>query len=171
MLSSISLLKPICFRGMNRSFLSLYKRIFIDIWILGTFSPSFVNFWVFRKTRQYSSTVDKSTTLENNVHAHYLSYLINHYNDVIMTVIASQITSLTIVNSTIYWRRRSNKESKLRVTGLCAGNWPVTGEFPAQRARNVENVSILWRHHVMHVRIHTRYYCYCTYDLITKREI
>ena len=45
------------------------------------------------------------------------------------------------------FRRRSKKTSKLRVTGLCAGNSPVTGEFPAQRASNVENVSIWWRHH------------------------
>ena len=44
-------------------------------------------------------------------------------------------------------RRRSKKTSKLRVTGLCAGTSPVTGEFPAQRASNVENVSIWWRHH------------------------
>ena len=28
-----------------------------------------------------------------------------------------------------------------------AGNSPVTGEFPAQRASNAENVSIWWRHH------------------------
>ena len=45
------------------------------------------------------------------------------------------------------FRRRSNKTSKLRVTGLCAGNSPVTGEFPAQMASNAENVSIWWRHH------------------------
>ena len=31
------------------------------------------------------------------------------------------------------------KTSKLRVTGLCEGNSPVTGEFPAQRASNAEN--------------------------------
>ena len=36
---------------------------------------------------------------------------------------------------------------KLRVTGLCTWNSPVTGEFPAQRASNTENVSIWWRHH------------------------
>ena len=35
---------------------------------------------------------------------------------------------------------------KLRVTGLCAGNSPVTGEFPAQRASNTENVPIWWLH-------------------------
>ena len=45
------------------------------------------------------------------------------------------------------FRRRSKKTLKLRVTGLCAGNSPVTGEFPAQRASNVETVSIRWRHH------------------------
>ena len=40
------------------------------------------------------------------------------------------------------FRRRSKKIWKLRVTGLCEGNSPVTGEFPAQRASNAENVSI-----------------------------
>ena len=43
--------------------------------------------------------------------------------------------------------RRSKKTSKLRVTGLCAGNSPGTGEFPAQMASNAENVFIWWRHH------------------------
>ena len=45
------------------------------------------------------------------------------------------------------FRRKSKKTSKLRVTGLCAGNSPGTGEFPAQMASNAENVSIGWRHH------------------------
>ena len=45
------------------------------------------------------------------------------------------------------FKRRSTKTSKLRVTGPCAGNSPVTGEFPAQMACNAENVSIWWRHH------------------------
>ena len=48
------------------------------------------------------------------------------------------------------FRRRSKKTSKLRVTGLCAGNSPGTGEFPTQMASNVENVSIWWRNHVDH---------------------
>ena len=51
--------------------------------------------------------------------------------------------------------RRSNKTSKLRVTGLCAGNSPVTGEFPTQMASNAENVSIWWRHHARW-RVHDR---------------
>ena len=44
-------------------------------------------------------------------------------------------------------RRGSNKTSKLRVTGLCERNSPVTGEFPSQRASNAENVYIWWRQH------------------------
>ena len=45
--------------------------------------------------------------------------------------------------------RRSNKTSKLRVTGLCVGNSSGTSEFPAQMASNAENVSIWWRHHFL----------------------
>ena len=41
---------------------------------------------------------------------------------------------------------RSKKISKLRVTGLCVGNSPESGEFPAQMASDAENVSIWWRH-------------------------
>ena len=47
------------------------------------------------------------------------------------------------------FRCRSKKTSRLCVTGLCEGNSPVTGEFPAQRASNADNVSIWWRHHVL----------------------
>ena len=47
------------------------------------------------------------------------------------------------------FRRRSKKTSKLRVTGLCAGKSPETGEFPAQMASYAENGSIWWRHHVI----------------------
>ena len=44
-------------------------------------------------------------------------------------------------------RYRLKKTSKLRDTGLCVGNSPVTGEFHTQRASNTENVSIWWRRH------------------------
>ena len=46
------------------------------------------------------------------------------------------------------FKRRSNKISKHRVTGLCVGNSPVTGEFPAQMASNAENVSNWLRPHI-----------------------
>ena len=58
-----------------------------------------------------------------------------------MGAVASQITSLTIVYSTIH-SAQIKETSKLRVTGICAGNSPVTGEFPAQMASNAENAFI-----------------------------
>ena len=70
-----------------------------------------------------------------------------HYSDDIMGAVASQITSLSIVYSTVYSSTDQKKTSKLRVTGICAGNSPVTGEFPTQMTTHVENVSIWWRHH------------------------
>ena len=53
------------------------------------------------------------------------------------------------------FRRRSKKTSKLRITGLCAGNSPGTGEFPAQMASYAEIVCIRWRHHVHETLIRT----------------
>ena len=47
----------------------------------------------------------------------------------------------------LFWSRSENTP-KLCVTGLGAGNSPVIGEFPTQRASNLENVSIWWCHHV-----------------------
>ena len=49
------------------------------------------------------------------------------------------------------FRAQIQETSKLRFTGLCAGNSPVTGEFPAQMACEAGNVSISWRHHVLTV--------------------
>ena len=45
------------------------------------------------------------------------------------------------------FRRESKKTSKVRVTGLCEGNSPVTCEFRPQRTSNGENASFWWRHH------------------------
>ena len=68
-------------------------------------------------------------------------------SDVIMVAMASQITGVSIVYSNPLFKCRSKKTSKPRVTGLCEGTSPGTGEFPAQRASNAERVSIWWRHH------------------------
>ena len=52
------------------------------------------------------------------------------------------------------FRRRLKETSKLRVTGLCEGNPPVTGGFLSQRVGNAKNVSIWWRHHDLHILEH-----------------
>ena len=66
-----------------------------------------------------------------------------HYSDVIMSAMASQITDVDLdCLLKRLFSRRSKKTSKLYVTSLCEGNSPVTGEFPAQRASNTEDVTI-----------------------------
>ena len=61
-----------------------------------------------------------------------------------MGMMASLITSLTIVYSAVYsgedQRKHQNFASLAFVRGI--------GEFPIQMASNTEYVSIWWRHHV-----------------------
>ena len=79
---------------------------------------------------------------------HFISFVCIHYDDVIMSVMSQSNHQHHDCSLNRLFRRRSKKTSKLRVIGLCAGNSPITGEFPAQNASNAENVSIWWRHHV-----------------------
>ena len=77
-----------------------------------------------------------------------------------MDAIASQITSLTIVDSIVYsdavHRKHQSSSSLAFVQGI------HRGEFPAQMASYAENVSIWWRHHV------TRLYRECNARLMYK---
>ena len=59
-----------------------------------------------------------------------------------MSTMASQITSLTIVYSTVY---SGADQSKHQSSASLAFVW----EFPAQMASNADKVSIWWRHHVI----------------------
>ena len=71
----------------------------------------------------------------------------SHYNDVIMSTMASQITSLAIFFTQPFIQVQIKENIKAPRHCLCAGNSPVTGEFPAQMASNAESFSIWWRHH------------------------
>ena len=66
-----------------------------------------------------------------------------HYSDVIMDAIASQITSLTIVYSTLY---SGADQSKHQSSASLAFVWGIH-RTTAQMGSNAENVSIWWRHH------------------------
>ena len=63
-----------------------------------------------------------------------------------MSMMASQITGLTIVYSTVYPGADQRKHQSSMSLAFCAGNSPVASEFPAHKASNTENVSIWWRH-------------------------
>ena len=65
----------------------------------------------------------------------------------------SQITSLTIVYSTVY--SGTDQRKQVRISGLCEGISPVTCEFPTQRTSNAETVSIWWLHHVRPLYLRT----------------
>ena len=53
-----------------------------------------------------------------------------------MNAMASQITGVSIVYSTVCSNANKKKDpSKLRVTGLCEENSPVTGEFPRAKGQ------------------------------------
>ena len=64
-----------------------------------------------------------------------------------MTTIASEITSLTVVYSTVYSDADQGKHQSSASLAF-VGEFTGTGELPAQRASYAENVSIWWRHHV-----------------------
>ena len=79
----------------------------------------------------------------------------NHYNDVIMGAIASQITSLTIVYSTVYsdadQRKHQSSASLAFVRGIHRGpvnsphKWPVTRKmFPFDDVFMIHRLSSCW---------------------------
>ena len=80
----------------------------------------------------YENRSDQLTMVANHSHTVHIlcQWQVRHYIDVIMSAMASQITNCLL---SCLFRRRSKETSKLRVTGLCERNSPVTGEFLAQR--------------------------------------
>ena len=74
-----------------------------------------------------------------------------HYCDGILGAMASQITSLTICLLNRLLRRRPKKNIKAPRHWPLWGEFTGTGELPAQKASNAENISIWWRHHGLSV--------------------
>ena len=76
-----------------------------------------------------------------------------HHNDVIMSAMASQITGVSIVCSTVCpgadLRIHQSSASLAFVRGI--HGW--TGNSPHKKANNAENVSIWWRHHEHSLRL------------------
>ena len=68
------------------------------------------------------------------------------YHDVIMKMLVFHYSDVTM-GAFIQVQIKENIKAPRH--WLCAGNSPVTGEFPAQMANNAKNVSIWWRHHIM----------------------
>ena len=141
----------ICFKWFLLKYHSQMKRI-VDIGLYNMLKNVCIWLHILQRGMFHTLVVGLIWIMSHLVRVKYdkshATYNNNHprYNDVIMGTIASQITILTIVYSTVYWDADQKKTSKLRVTGLCAENSPGTGAPPAQMASDAENVSIWWRH-------------------------
>ena len=106
------------------------KLNFIWIWIV--MEKSFVKWAIGLGPIEYIPRI---------MHTVYIFVEVCHSSDVIMSMMASQIISVSIFGSAIC-SGRSKKTSKLHITGLCEENPPVTGGFHSQRDSNAENVLI-----------------------------
>ena len=106
-----------------------WNKINNYLFILPTTSMCVVNNFVYKQGNGCGHAIEKRA---------------EHYSDVIMGAMASQITSITIVYSTVYSDTDHKNIKAPRHWPLCG---ELTGEFPAQRASNAETVSIWWRHH------------------------
>ena len=76
----------------------------------------------------------------HDVAMHAWRYRFGPFSDVIMSAMASQITGVSIVYSTVC--SGADQRNHHRSASLA-----FVGEFPSQRASDAENVSIWWRHH------------------------
>ena len=72
--------------------------------------------------------------------------LCHHYNDVIMSAMASKLSGVSIACSNVGSSTYQRNIKAPRHWPLC-GNSPVTEEFPAQKASTAEDVFVRWRHH------------------------
>ena len=106
------------------SWSSADRRCSNYIWMINNFLPTKVR--LILETLRYVSVANLSA-----------ANLVPNYSNVIMSVMSSEITSLTIVCSTVNSGADQRKHKS-------------SGEFSAQRSSNAENVSIWWRHHELH---------------------
>ena len=74
------------------------------------------------------------------------------YTDIILSVMVSLVTGVSIVYSTVCSGADQRKHQSSASLAF-VGNPPVTDGFTSQRASNVENVSISWRHHAINIDI------------------
>ena len=122
-------------------------KLLMKCWVRDTF-------W-FRSIRQRTLKMNRNLAYDKNIylqlalenHAHLL-----HYTDVIMTTMASQITSLTVVYSTVYsdadQRKHQSPASLAFVRGIHRDRWiPRTkGQL---RGKCFHLMTSSWKSHVL----------------------
>ena len=124
-------------------------QIFRGHWRLFDWPLSVKQFWWIWIERIQQGCLNQPVS--NKPQYKYMQNDEKHYNDVIRSAMSSQITSVTIVYSTVYSGADQRKYQSSASMAFCEGNPSVTGEFPAQRASNADHVSMWWRHRVLHM--------------------
>ena len=79
-----------------------------------------------------------------------LSRIHDHYSFALMSAMASKSPASPLFTQPFIQSQIKENIKAPRHWLLC-GDSPLTGEFPTQRASNVENVSISWRQNIIHV--------------------
>ena len=79
-----------------------------------------------------------------------LNYIMSHYNDVIMSAMTFQITSASIVYSTVCSAADQSKHQSSASMAFVRGIHRRPVDSSHKKASNTENVSIWWRHHDFH---------------------
>ena len=128
-------LRPWNFLYQNRYFMGTVHMPILPV--------TFVNCAYSWKVFKYYSNMYMNGDRRNT----HSQFKIEHCSDVIMARWRlkspdSRLLTFGSVYSGAYQRKHQSSAS----LALCAGNLPVTGEFPTQKASNAENVSIWWRH-------------------------
>ena len=115
-------------------YLTWYRELYYELVMI----HAFYFCWARLPNIHWQWTSQRHSKINILLHRASISNL--HYSDVIMSAMATEITSLTIVYATVY--SGANKTHQSSAPLACEGNSPVTGEFPAQRVSNAENISI-----------------------------
>ena len=116
-----------CYDGVNNWFQNMSERYVSDIF------------------NQVSiMTADRLATKVARVSAGMeLTKYVWHHSDITEGISNHQQLDCTMFNSLF---RLKQKTSCSTLQALCAGNPPVTGGFPVQRASNAESASMSWHH-------------------------
>ena len=142
---------------------------------MGTIHTVWINFEIMKHPRNLYITLycvsQVNAHLDNNVAWTFSSLechmFVDHYSDVMMSAIwclkssASRFGYSTVCSGT---DQRKHQSSASLDCVREIHRWSVTGEFPAQRVSNAENVSIWWR---LHLLICCGRICMCTQHKLT----